>query len=407
MDTDGPRRKYDLYGHAFKRDAYRTFAEMRREDPIYRQVGLDGTTPIWFVTRYEDVDAMLRDPRFVRDEALARDPEDRFVPTPLDRLIGNHMLNRDGDDHRRLRSLVSQAFTPKRVADLRPRVQAIADGLLDAVRDQGAMDLIGDFAFPLPTIVILEMLGVPAEDRERFRIWSNALVEPPMDGEARAAAVRHLTAFTDYLRELFEVRRAAPRDDLVTALLHAAEDGDALSEEELFSTVVLLIVAGHETTVNLIGNAMLALARHPQQLRALRDDPTAMPRAVEEFLRYDGSVERALNRWAARDIAWNGHTIARGEPVILILGSANRDPSRFVDADRFDPARQPNPHLAFGKGMHYCLGAPLARLETEIAMNTLLARLPSLELAVDEEDLRWRFLPGFRALEALPVRWAP
>jgi cytochrome P450 len=406
LDTpDTPPRKYDLYGDAFKRDAYRTFDQMRRDDPIHRQIGLDGKTPIWFVTRYDDVEAMLRDKRFVRDEALARAPEDRFVHTPLDHLIGDHMLNRDGADHRRLRSLVSQAFTPKRVADLRPRVQAIADELVGAVAHRGRMDLIADFAFPLPTIVILEMLGIPPEDRDLFRVWSNALIEPPMDEAAQAQAVRHLTAFTEYLRGLFDSRRATPQDDLITALLHASQAGDRLSETELFSTMVLLIVAGHETTVNLIANAMVALSRHPEQRDALRADPSAMPRAVEEFLRYDGSVERALNRWAAEDVEWRGHRIARGEPVILVLASANRDAARFADAERFDPERHPNPHLGFGKGMHYCLGAPLARLETEIALDTLLARLPNVELAVAEEELRWRFLPGFRALEALPIRW--
>jgi cytochrome P450 len=398
-------RKYDLYSQAFKRDAYRTFAAMRRDDPIYLQVGLDGKTPIWFVTRYDDVDAMLRDRRFVRDEALAKDPQDRTPTSPLDRLLNDHMLAHDGNDHRRLRSLVSQAFTPKRVADARPRVQAIADALLDRVQPQGAMDLVGDFSFPLPTIVILEMLGIPAADRDRFRTWSNALVEPAMDEAAQRQAVAHLTAFTDYLRGLFEERRDRSGDDLVSGLVRASADGDRLSETELFSTVVLLIVAGHETTVNLIANAVLALARHPESRDALAAEPSRLPVAVEEFLRYDGSVERALNRWAAEDVEWGGHLIRRGEPVILVLGSANHDAERFADPERLDLGRHPNPHLGFGKGPHYCLGAPLARLETEVALGTLLRRLPGLRLAVPEDDLRWRFLPGFRGLEALPVTW--
>nr|MBA2665791.1 cytochrome P450 [Trueperaceae bacterium] len=384
---------------------YPTFAAMRREAPLQRQAGLDGTTPIWFVTRYADVDAMLRDKRFVRDVRLALDPERLPPPTPLDALLEGHMLNRDGADHRRLRGLVSQAFTPSRVAALRPRIETIANELLDAALDRGRMDLVKEFSYPLPTIVILEMLGVPAADRERFRDWSNALIAPPTSSEAGAAAVAHLTAFTDYLRALFAERRAAPRDDLLTGLVHAAQGGDRLSEEELFATVVLLIVAGHETTVNLIANAVLAMSRTPEVRDRLRAEPKGIPRAVEEFLRFDGSVERAINRFAAEDVEWNGHLIRRGEPVILILASANHDDALFADPDRLDVDRHPNPHLGFGKGHHYCLGAPLARLETEVALDALLARLPGLHLDVPEEELRWRFLPGFRALEALPVAW--
>jgi cytochrome P450 len=398
-------RRYDLYGDEFKRDPYPTFAAMRREAPLQRQAGLDGSTPIWFVTRHADVEAMLRDKRFVRDARLALEARQLPPPTPLDVLLEGHMLNRDGDDHRRLRSLVSQAFTPGRVAALGPRIEAIADRLLDAVEGRGRMELITAFSYPLPTIVILEMLGVPAADRDRFRDWSNALIAPPMTPEAQAAAVAHLTAFTDYLRDLFAERRAAPRDDLLTGLVHAVEGGDRLSEEELFATVVLLIVAGHETTVNLIANAVLAMSRAPEVRDRLRGEPAAMPRAVEEFLRFDGSVERAINRFAAEDIEWDGQRIRRGEPVILILASANHDDEVFVDPDSLDVDRHPNPHLGFGKGHHYCLGAPLARLETVVALNALLRRLPGLRLAVPEEELRWRFLPGFRALQALPVAW--
>lgn len=398
-------RKYDLYGQDFKRDPHPTFAAMRRDDPIHRQAGLDGQTPIWFVTRYADVEAMLRDRRFVRDAALALPPERIPAASPLDRRLNRHMLNADGADHRRLRDLVSQAFTPRRVADLRPRVQEIADALLDPVVGRGAMDLITDFSFPLPTTVILELLGVPLVDRDRFRAWGNALLEPPMTPEAQAETVRQLTAFTDYLQALFEERRRHPQGDMISALVAADQGGDRLTEDELCSTVVLLIVAGHETTVNLIANAVLALSRHPDRRDALAADPTLMPAAVEEFLRYDGSVERALNRWAAEDVEWGGQLIRRGDPVILILSSANRDPERFERPDTLELDRSPNPHLGFGKGLHYCLGSPLARLEADVALTTLLARLPNLRLAVPEEELRYRFLPGFRGLEALPVRW--
>lgn len=400
-------RKYDLYGPDFKRDPYATFAAMRRDDPIHRQAGLDGTTPIWFVTRYADVEAMLRDPRFVRDPARALPPEKLPRPTPLDDLLTRNMLGVDGADHRRLRDLVSQGFTPKRVADLRPRVEAIADALLRPLIARGEADLIDAFAFPLPTIVILEMLGVPADDHGRFRAWANALLEPAMTPEKLTEATGLLTEFTDYLRELFAERRERPRDDLLSALIAAERAGDRLSENELFGTMVLLIVAGHETTVNLIANAVLALSERPDLRDALAADPSGLPRAVEEFLRYDGSVERALHRFAAEDVAWGGHLIRKGDPVIFVLSSANRDADRFENADEVEPDRHPNPHLAFGKGAHYCLGAPLARLEAEVALRGLLTRLPGLRLAVPRETLRYRFLPGFRALEALPVRWDP
>ena len=401
----GRRRTYDLYGEAFKRDPQPTFAAMRRDAPIYQQPGLDGATPIWFVTRYQDVEAMLRDKRFVRDPRNALPPEVLPEPHPIDALIGRHMLNRDGADHQRLRALVSQAFTPKRVTDLRPRVEAIAHGLLDQVVPRGEMDLIDSFAFPLPTTVILELLGVPVEDAERFRVWGNALISPAMTPEAQAEALRQLGEFTAYLRSLFAERRATPRNDMLSALLAAEQAGDRLSEEELFSTMVLLIVAGHETTVNLIANAILALSRRPELRDALAADPARMPAAVEEFLRLDGPVERTFNRWAAEDVQWGEYLIRRGEPIIFVIGSANHDEERFERPDELDLDRSPNPHLSFGKGPHYCLGAPLARLEGAVALRALLARLPNLRLAVPESELRYRFLPMFRALEALPVRW--
>lgn len=391
-------RKYDLYSHDFKKNPHPTLAKMRRDNPIFLQVGLDGQTPIWFVSRYEDVDAMLRDPRFVRDE---RRFHPNHQPSPVEELVGNHMLNKDGDDHRRLRTLVSKAFTPKRIEVLKPRVQEIANELIAAVKDKGKMDLIANFSFHLPTIVILEMLGIPTEDRHKFKVWSQALIDPFSED---SFTVR-MTEFTDYLRVQFIARKKEPKDDLMTALLEAEEAGDSLSEGELFSTFVLLIVAGHETTMNLIGNAVLALFREPEKMQQLRNDPGLMKDAVEEFLRFDGPVERALNRWAAEDMVYQGHDMKKGDPVILILNSANQDEAMFAKADRLDIERQQNKHLAFGKGLHYCMGAPLARLEAGIALNTLLAELPNLRLAIPEDDLRWRLTPGFRGFETLPVVW--
>jgi len=405
--NDESERKYDLYGERFKADPFPTFAAMREQDPVLNQLGLDGSARGWFLSRYEDVEAALRDDRrFVRDPALAGHEPPR---SGLDALLNDHMLSRDGGDHRRLRALVQQAFTPRRVAALRPRVQALADALVDGVAGRGAMDLIAEFAFPLPTTVILEMLGVPQRDREHFRAWSNALIAPALDAASQAEAVSLLREFTDYLRSLFAERRAHPTDDLLTALLQAEEAGDRLTESELFSTMVLLIVAGHETTVNLLGNAVLALSRNEGARGALlqalhRGDADAVPRAVEEFLRYDGSVERAIIRWAAEDVELRGRRIRRGDPVILILSSANRDPRAFAAPDTLDLERAPNPHLGFGKGPHYCLGAPLARLEADVALSTLLGRLPGLRVAPGAE-LRYRPLPGFKALERLPVVW--
>ncbi len=403
--ANAAEHQYDLYSQAVKNDPYPVFARMRAEQPVHCQPGLHGTVPIWFLTRYDDVQTLLHDDtRFVRDMALAV-PGAPAEPNALADLLNNHMLNKDGADHRRLRNLVSLAFTPARVRALRPQIQALADELLDAVQERGQMDLVADYAFPLPTIVISHLLGVPAEDRERFKVWSNAFVAPALTAEEFAASSRLLQEFVDYLGALFAQRRADPRDDLISALLRAEAAGDQLSPAELFSTVVLLIVAGHETTVSLIGNAALALLRDPAARAALAADPARMPAAVEEFLRYDGPVERLLVRWVAQDTTLGGQTLRRGELVIGLLAAANRDPAQFEHADALDPERRNARHLAFGHGAHYCLGAPLARLEGEIALNTLLRRLPDLRLAVPESELSWRLVPMFRALAALPVAW--
>jgi cytochrome P450 len=253
----------------------------------------------------------------------------------------------------------------------------------------------------LPITVIAELLGVPVADRNRFRIWSDAIVTPALSPEELARFKGFMDEFVAYLSELFERRRTEPADDLISALLQAEDGGDTLSEEELFSMVILLITAGHETTVGLIGNAVLALLKQPEQVAVLERDPG---RVIEEALRYDGPVERTLPRWAATDVTLGGHTLRRGELVIVILAAADRDPARFARPDTFDVARETDAkHIAFGRGSHYCLGAPLARLEGEIALTTLFRRLPGLSLAND--DLAWRPVPLFRSLAALPVVW--
>ena len=404
-------RKYDLYSDAFRADTYATFARMREDDPVFCQPGLDGETPIWWVTRYEDAEAvLLDDERFVRDPRLALPPDvfaewEAGFPEALV-WLDSHMLNRDGGDHRRLRKLVSKAFTPRMIEQLRPRIQEIADELLDPVIPEGEMELVSTFAFPLPITVIAELLGVPSADRDQFREWSDAFVRPVLDPAEQERFGVQMVEFSAYLHALFEERRREPADDLTSALVAVEDGGDTLSEQELSSMVALLIVAGHETTVSLIGNATLALLTHPEQRAALDSEPSLLPRAVEELIRYDGPVERTLNRWAAVDVELRGQTIRRGESVIVVLGAADRDHERFEEPDTLDlAARRESRHLGFGRGSHFCLGAPLARLETEIALGTLLRRLPGLRLAISAEELSWRPVPLFRSLVELPVAW--
>ena len=403
--------RYDLYSHDFRVATHETYARMREESPVHLQPGLDGETPIWFVTRYDDVVALLTDNRrFVLDPALALTPEELaahatggFAP---DERVNENLLSKDGEDHRRLRRLVTKAFTPRIVEGLRPRIQEIADELVDRVAEHGRMELVDDFAFPLPITVIAELLGIPARDQSRFREWSNSFVLPPLTPELQAQLARHTDEFVAYLDELFVARRAEPTDDLVTALVQAEDAGDHLSQNELSSMVVLLIVAGHETTVSLIANAVLALLTHAEQLEELRADPALVAAAVEELLRFDSPVERTITRWVAADVELGGVTLARGDLVIAVIGSANRDAAQFHRPDQLDFGRESaGKHVGFGRGPHYCLGAPLARLETEIALQTLLRRLPNLRLAIAEDELYWRPIPLFRSLASLPVAW--
>ena len=403
--------RYDLYSHEFRVATHETYARMRVESPVHRQPGLDGETPIWFVTRYDDVVSLLTDnERFVLDPALALTAGELaelsagggFAP---DERVNTSLLTKDGDDHRRLRKLVSKAFTPRMVAGLRPRIQAIADELVDRVAARGRMELVDEFAFPLPITVIAELLGIPVEDQARFRAWSNTFVTPALTPELQEQSTRHTEEFISYLDDLFARRRTEPSDDLVSALVRAEDEGDHLTENELYSMVVLLVVAGHETTVSLITNAVLSLLLHPDRLAELREDHSLMPSAVEELLRYDSPVERTITRWVAADTEIGGRTLRRGELVIAVVGSANRDAARFPDADTLDLRRGDNRHVGFGRGPHFCLGAPLARLETEIALDTLLRRLPNLRLALDRDDLYWRPIPLFRSLAELPVAW--
>lgn len=383
----------------FVADPYPMYHRLRAEDPVHHS-----PLGFWVLTRYPDVLAMLRDPRLIK-EPIAAFVAARFgvaVPPGL----GLSMLDRDPPDHTRLRGLVSKAFTPRALERLRPEIQQIVDGLLDEVRARGSMDLIEEFAYPLPVRVICEMLGVPVKDHERFKAWGldiarglDAIMLPP-DSPVGQRSVSGRRALAEYFRELIAERRAAPRDDMLSALIAAEEAGDTLNEEELLATCILLLVAGHETTVNLIGNGTLALLRHPAELRKLRDNPGLIGSAVEELLRFDGPVQRTA-RIPSEDITIGGQTIGKGEMVMPFLGAADRDPTQFPDPDRLDITRSDNRHIAFGMGIHFCLGAPLARMEGQIAINTLLARLPRLTLATDQP--RFRQSLTLRGLEALPV----
>lgn len=401
--------EYDLFSPHFKADPFATFAAMRQDAPIYAHVARNGST-IWYITRYEDVVDVLKDnERFVKDVRRTLLPEELVKKRPStlsQRLINENMLFADPPDHTRLRALVNQAFTPRRVEQNAPRVQAIADALIDQVIAGKQMDLIADFALPLPTIVITDLLGIPEADRAEVQDWSQAIIAPGRHGLTFSARKRKVRAFVAYLQELFAERQRQPQDDLISALVCAEEGGERLSPAELSSMVALLLVTGHETTVNLIGNGLLALLAHPDQLALVKaGEEKGVETAVEELLRFDGPVETSTTRWVRRDVVYKGHQMHRGDVVRVVLASANRDESQFPAADKLDVCRGGSRHLAFGHGIHYCLGAPLARLEGKIALQTLFGRLPNVRLAVPAAELAWRSGVLFRGLERLPLLW--
>jgi len=384
----------------FVADPYPMYHRLRTDDPVHHSA-----LGFWVLTRYDDVVAALRDPRLAK-EAIASFVAARFgAPVPA---MGLSRLDRDPPDHTRLRGLVSKAFTPRVVEGLRPRIQQIVDGLLDGVTARGSMDLIEEFAYPIPVIVICEMLGVPVEDHERFKGWSLDIARgldliwlgPESEVGRRSVAARQSLA--EYFRGLIAQRRAAPRGDLLSGLIAAEEAGDKLNEVELLATCILLLIAGHETTVNLIGNGTLALLRHRDQLQRLQRDPGLIAGAIEELLRFDGPVQRTA-RIPSEDIVIGGRTIAKGEMVMPFIGAADRDPVQFPDPDRLDIGRADNRHIAFGWGIHFCLGAPLARIEGQIAISTLVRRMPKLELATAQPEYRQSLT--LRGLKALPVRF--
>ncbi|WP_432072602.1 cytochrome P450 family protein [Streptomyces wuyuanensis] len=387
---------------AFVADPFPLYRRLREEGPVRRAV-IAGGLEAWLVTRYEDGLAALSDVRLSSDVRDASDPRlmQQLPSTERESMVSN-MLRSDPPDHTRLRRLVSKAFTARRVAEMRPRIQEITDRLIDELLPTGRAELVADFALPLPVTVISELLGVALDDRHEFQRWTDDMLlrraEMP-DPAVVDAAWQHMRA---YLTGLIAEKRARPGDDLISALITARDEEGRLNEDELIAMAFLLLVAGYITTVNLIGSGVAALLAHPGQLALLRDAPELLPGAVEEFLRYDGPVNPGIARFAREDVEIAGVTIPRGATVLIASAIADRDPSRFADPDRLDVTRRDNAHLAFGHGIHYCLGAPLARLEGQIAIGTVLRRLPDLALAVRPEELDWR-PGGLRGPARLPV----
>ena len=396
-------------GHAYNPVAYRNtqdpypaYAALRERGQAHRSRLMNA----WIFGRYQDVAAILPDwQRFTNDGTKAKRPGKRTVipdpgPSPS-------MLSLDPPDHRRLRGLVSKAFTPRAVNALEPHIRGLMHELLDGIDDLNGFDLMEAVARPLPVIVIAEMLGVPPEDRPRFRSWSDRrarILEPTISAEERADAVLAGADLDAYFAPLVEERRADPRDDILSGLVQAEEEGDRLDGNETITMLRLLLVAGNETTVNLIGNGMLALLQHPEQLQRLREDPSLVPSAVEELLRYDSPVQLDLRR-IVEDCDVNGFPVKRGEDIVMLIGGANRDPEQFTDPDGLDVGRDRASHISFGRGIHACIGAPLARLEARIAIEVLLERFSSIRLA----DPPARFRPSIvlRGLESLPVAATP
>lgn len=380
-------------------DPYAVYTQLRRAGPVHRITGTDGL-PAWLVTRYDDVRQALADPRLSLDKRNAAPGGYRGMALPP--ALDANLLNMDPPDHTRIRRLVSRAFTPRQIEQLREPIRRTADQLLDAIAAAERADLIASYAAPLPITVICDLLGVAPADRFDFRSWTDALVAP--DPARPSLAKEAVGSMLSFLTQLIADKRTAPTDDLLSAMIAVRDEEDRLSEDELMSLAFLILFAGYENTVHLIGNAVLTLLRHPDQLAELRADPTRLSAVVEELARYDGPVPLAIRRFPTEDVTVSGVTIPAGETVLLSLAAAHRDPQRFTDPDRFSIDRDATGHLALGHGIHYCLGAPLARMETEIALSALLERFPEMALDVSPGELQWRPSMRSRGLLSLPVR---
>lgn len=376
-------------------DPYPIYRKLRRRSPVHRSKLVNG----WVLSAHADVDRVLRDyKRFSNDERNSNRPQGYEAFAEETRSL----LRLDPPDHTRLRSLVGQAFTPRAVEQLKPRVERIVDELLDGIDDTGRFDVIADLAYPLPITVIAEMVGVPPEDRDQFKVWSSdvaRVLEPGTSEEENRRSLRSRAALDEYFGEIITQRQAAPRDDLISALIAAEDAGDKLTRDETLAILVLLLVAGNETTRNLIGNGLLALLNHPDQLQALRRSPQMIESAIEELLRFDSPVQLDV-RTALEDVEIGGKRIRKGQQVVLLIGAANRDPEVFADPDRLELGRKAQSHISFGRGIHHCLGAPLARIEGQVAFRKLLERFSEIRL---DGSPRFRDHVVLRGLESLPV----
>ncbi|MFH8580255.1 cytochrome P450 family protein [Streptomyces zaomyceticus] len=408
-----PESAPELFTWEFASDPYPAYAWLRERAPVHRTT-LPSGVEAWLVTRYADARQALADQRLSKNPAHHDEsPHAKGktgIPGERKAELMTHLLNIDPPDHTRLRRLVSKAFTPRRVAEFAPRVQELTDRLIDSFVEKGSADLIHEFAFPLPIYAICDLLGVPEEDQDDFRDWAGMMIRH--GGGPRGGVARSVKKMRGYLAELIHRKREEPGDDLISGLIKASDHGEHLTENEAAAMAFILLFAGFETTVNLIGNGMYQLLRHPGQRERLQDSIAAgetglLETGIEELLRYDGPVEMATWRYATESLVIGGQEVPAGDPVLVVLAAADRDPERFDGPDTLDLARRDNQHLGYGHGIHYCLGAPLARLEGQTALATLLTRLPDLRLAADPAELRWRGGLIMRGLRTLPVEFTP
>ncbi|MEU5718126.1 cytochrome P450 [Streptomyces sp. NPDC020403] len=403
MPTDhGGTAPLQIDEKEFERNPHTLYNVLRSEAPV-REIIAPGGTKVWLVTRYDDAKSVLNDNRLSKNIEVGQEVIQRNTDGETGMVFASelaaHMMNADPPDHTRLRKQVNKVFTQRAVEKLGPRIEKITTDLLDAMEGQDQVDLMRAFAYPLPMAVICELLGVPAGDQERFQGWVPTQLSGGDDPESMAKATTELLT---YLYELVESKRTTPADDLLTGLVRSSDEGK-LNTKELVSMAFLLLVAGNETTVNLIGNGAFALLRHPDQLAALRADRSLMPGAVEEFLRYESPVNTSSLRFTTEPIEVDGVVIPKGELVVVALTSANRDESQFQNAGSLDIKRPAGANLSFGHGIHYCVGAQLARLEAQIAFDRLIERFPDIQLAADPEELRWQPGTALRGLRSLPV----
>ncbi|MGZ2358424.1 cytochrome P450 [Streptomyces sp. 372A] len=403
----------ELFTWEFATDPYPAYAWLREHSPVHRTT-LPSGVEAWLVTRYADARQALADSRLSKNPAHHAEPAHAKgktgIPGERKAELMTHLLNIDPPDHTRLRRLVSKAFTPRRIAQFAPRVQELTDRLIDGFVERGEADLIHEFAFPLPIYAICDLLGVPREDQDDFRDWAGMMIRH--GGGPRGGVARSVKKMRAYLLELIHRKREDLGDDLISGLIRASDHGEHLTENEAAAMAFILLFAGFETTVNLIGNGVHTLLNHPAERERLQrslaaGDTGLLATGIEELLRHDGPVELATWRFATESLTIGGQRVKEGEPVLVVLAAADRDPERFAGPDTLDLSRSDNQHLGYGHGIHYCLGAPLARLEGQAALATLLTRLPDLRLAGESADLRWRGGLIMRGLRTLPVRFTP